>query len=133
MRAAEDDPTFAARALDYGGCPVGIFADNSAPTCELWAIFPVMFDRWRSRARNRDGVFVNASIDVRVEVELYIGEIETSDFGFTGKNGSRAYSEIVQAVLDGVVNVGRRNRINAIANMDVISARNDQEAVRSEL
>jgi len=102
VNPAEDyPPTPEGSFYDCWGT-VGILTDNCPPAGKLWAILPVLIERWRSNNCNRYRRLADASTFGRVETKPHTrGQIQSVIGGiiFPRKETTTTDSQVIQAVL----------------------------------
>jgi hypothetical protein len=134
MNPAQDDPPVSECSLHHCGSSVGIPADSRAPTGKLRAVLPILIERWCSGTGNRHGCLAYASGFSGIEMELHArGQIQAVIRRIPGKETARTDSEVVQAVLYRLSNVRGSRSSQILADVDEISAWDDQQTAPPEL
>src|SRR5204862_6981202 len=134
LNARKSHPSFTGHSFDDSRSPVGIFAHDLTPTCNLRAILPVMIKRWCADTGNCHSSLADTSILVRVKVEPHARrQTQTVVGGMSGKKSSCTDSQVVQTTLHCIVNVRGCARRQAVADGDEVSAGNNHQTIGHEL
>jgi hypothetical protein len=130
VNPGEDHPPASECSFDDCGGSVGILTDNRAPAGKLRAILPVLIERWCSSTSNRHRCLADTPTFGGVETEPHTcGQIQTVIAGIPSKETTRTDSEVIQTILYGVANVRGCARSQAVADVNEISTRNNQQTI----
>ena len=98
MNTAQDHPSLSERSFDNRRCSIGIRSHDQPPTCELWTVFPVMFDYWRVDTGYWYRSLVDTSIHYPIKVKLHARrQVQAVAIGFSSQKPSGANPKIVDA------------------------------------
>src|ERR1051325_11287172 len=103
MDSAQDDPSLSDITFANRRGPVRILADNLAEPGQLWSILPILIEMFAVGASDQDRFLGDALefIGVVVEPDTCRREIQiVVDAGVTGKESTRANTQVVQSVVD---------------------------------
>src|SRR5579883_224297 len=134
VNTTEEHPAVAGGAFDHSGSSVRIRCDDGTPAGKLRAIFPIDIQRPAAWDRNGDGCLADAARFGGIETEAdSAGEVQSVVGAVAGEEGSSTNSEIVHAAVHGAANVVGGGSGESAANVQEVSAGDDQEPVAPEL
>src|SRR5260370_20397762 len=134
VNPGEDHPPASECSFHDCGGTVGILTDNRTPAGKLRAILPVLIECWRSGEGNRHRRLADTPTFGGVETEPHTrSQIQTVIGRIPSEEATLTESEVIHTILYRVANVRGRAPSQAIANVNEIYPRNNQQTISPDL